>query len=777
MVSSLSYASTKKVASTEALESYDPQVIIDNDEAFRSKLNAIENAKTSIDMIYYIYSNDYSSAVITKKLMEKARSGVKVRLMLDYLTNLKNSDLLLAMQKSGIEIKLYNKPTENIKRDAVYITSPCPDKAQGNLCVSLKDKKSSDLLKNGNGTDFMSRLFLTGLYAKNINLLKISVIEGQEVNLEALKASQGNSTEAERNQLKEFAKLFVQAKVRGDIDAKFKLWLAFSVHGEQITPIYNLITESLPFISQGTNTKDWAHLTDYTHHKLLLVDNTYMQLGGRNIEDSYHMKTNDVYSGKNKKYIFMDTDFASTVSKKSGAEIKSTFDNLWNLSWMVSDLKEVDATLELDSLARMDLLGKALQVCKGQSQSSNVENQTRRTCLERQYRLISSADPYGRPQRLAKVESAINNFANLYYKNHKANLGEADVINNQSGRFSDLDKKKSKIYYIENLPYARPGWSDKLAGKAEPTRQYGADLHNEYQSNKNIHELLVRGLENVCHTQDPSVSKEIILHNAYFFPPPSVMRAFGKMMTGEWACGGVTVIILTNSYETTDLFPVNAVASTQFKALFTTNAEELRKGHGRSAKFRLLEYKRQSHGDERSLHSKVSLLGNDLIVGSANMDIRSYAMDTNNGVYIENAKDLAKDYRDFVNTIISSEIRDENNQVKFVIQDRTEEMSETEITKKQFVDQQISILQYAISQYGLGRKLIGDQADPVKRQQYLEMLSGVMNFIYDTTLSGLDHRRIEPLIRGVKSGKELERFQKSEQLRLEYMIQNLLSVI
>ena len=50
--------------------------------------------------------------------------------------------------------------------------------------------------------------------------------------------------------------------------------------------------------------RDWEYLTDYLHHKLLLVDQRHVQLGGRNVEDSYHMRPIPLTT----KYVFMDTD-------------------------------------------------------------------------------------------------------------------------------------------------------------------------------------------------------------------------------------------------------------------------------------------------------------------------------------------------------------------------------------------------------------------------------------------------------------------------------------
>ncbi|MBK7962875.1 MAG: phosphatidylserine/phosphatidylglycerophosphate/cardiolipin synthase family protein [Bdellovibrionales bacterium] len=53
--------------------------------------------------------------------------------------------------------------------------------------------------------------------------------------------------------------------------------------------------------------------------------------------------------------------------------------------------------------------------------------------------------------------------------------------------------------------------------------------------------------------------------------------------------------------------------------------------------------------DNKSLHTKISVLGDDIIIGSANADVRSYFMDTNNAVMIRNAPNLVADYLAFLN--------------------------------------------------------------------------------------------------------------------------------
>ena len=62
-------------------------VITDNDAMFQSKTKLVEGARETVDLMYYIYSDDYSSSTLTKALIAAARRGVRVRLLVDYNTN------------------------------------------------------------------------------------------------------------------------------------------------------------------------------------------------------------------------------------------------------------------------------------------------------------------------------------------------------------------------------------------------------------------------------------------------------------------------------------------------------------------------------------------------------------------------------------------------------------------------------------------------------------------------------------------------------------------
>jgi phosphatidylserine/phosphatidylglycerophosphate/cardiolipin synthase-like enzyme len=85
---------------------------------------------------------------------------------------------------------------------------------------------------------------------------------------------------------------------------------------------------------------------------------------------------------------------------------------------------------------------------------------------------------------------------------------------------------------------------------------------------------------------------------------------------------------------------VNLLAGHVLKA-FAEHAQAHR--DPRAARVRFFEYKKPA-GPVLSLHSKVSVFGDDLMVGSANTDVRSYMMDSNNALFVRGAPKLRDAY-------------------------------------------------------------------------------------------------------------------------------------
>jgi hypothetical protein len=206
----------------------------------------------------------------------------------------------------------------------------------------------------------------------------------------------------------------------------------------------------------------------------------------------------------------------------------------------------------------------------------------------------------------------------------------------------------AEMYYIENLPFERPEEGQR------PIRSYGSRNGLEGESGKYIHSLWLAALRNVCTMANAQNPQEIIFHNAYLFIPSNMLKLIGNMVDGKMDCRHVHVRIVTNSPETTDLNIINLAARYSTKALLTYYQRY--RAPERAATFSYYEYKSPEQGSgraDRSLHSKVMVFGPDMFIGSANADVRSYMMDSNNGLYIQNAPELVSSYKTWVNDLIN----------------------------------------------------------------------------------------------------------------------------
>jgi len=130
-----------------------------------------------------------------------------------------------------------------------------------------------------------------------------------------------------------------------------------------------------------------------------------------------------------------------------------------------------------------------------------------------------------------------------------------------------------------------------------------------------------------------------------------MMLAFKALIDGSNDCRHVTLNIITNSVDTTDLVPVNILASHSLKAFADFYTKQFNKN--RSATIRYFEYQK-TEDKPLSLHSKVTLFNDALVIGSANLDVRSYFMDTNNALVIEDDSELINQYQQYLEARINS---------------------------------------------------------------------------------------------------------------------------
>jgi cardiolipin synthase A/B len=85
--------------------------LINGREIFPSMLEAIRHARNSIDLETYIYWSGDIGQRFAEALAERARAGVKVHVLIDWVGSRKvNSGDLRTMRAAGVEVEKYNPP-------------------------------------------------------------------------------------------------------------------------------------------------------------------------------------------------------------------------------------------------------------------------------------------------------------------------------------------------------------------------------------------------------------------------------------------------------------------------------------------------------------------------------------------------------------------------------------------------------------------------------------------------------------------------------------------
>lgn len=665
-----------EISSAPDMELAEGQLITDNDAALLKKLELINNAQNEIRIVYYIYSDDGTSSEFNRTLLAKAQR-TKVKLLVDFVTNYKNLDLfnMLAAKSNGnIEVRFYNYPTKEMFADAAYIAMPCPkndlapdEVVQKFECRDHKNKLLESVKKDIKNNIFPAhaQLFMSGLFGKNGTALKVALGYLAEVDPANYKKmlNEDHGKKIDKRDVIDLANLVQDALLKDQLVARIKLSVALATYEAELNPLVNELSGRLPLFDSKTG-KLWDHFTDYTHHKLLMADTNQFILGGRNIEDSYHMKQ----LGKKGKYVFMDTDFWGRTKSQNGAlKMAESFDRLFSNQMTVS-LNQVNLEMPNDFIAntgkadgvQFSPAERAVGACVQKKMAGEVKDFAE--CLEMVLPL-TGPDYANSDQRIEKA------FDNMMKSKAQAmiNPGQKDKAlqkfkdyvptpENPFVKLSDQDLKTARFYYLENTHMVK---NQRITGS-----KYGSELQN----NKKIHYVWYRSLENACVTSrqmkknDPEAKPgktyvHAIFHTAYLFMPAGLVHTIAKMMNNDWGdCSGVEISFISNSESTTDLGPINILARYQTVALFShyNNFETYAQNHQGYVRFfpKLKYYEYQKGSDlPESLHTKTTLIGNDLIVGSANVDVRSYYMDSNNAVLIRNAFHLNRQYEAFVNKL------------------------------------------------------------------------------------------------------------------------------
>lgn len=618
----------------------DVRVLTRNEDALAEKIAIVDAAKAgeTLDVSYYIFSDDESSAFYATRLIAAAKRGVKVRLMLDYLTNFARYNYFKAIQAEAgggekMSIRFYNKPTNNIVEDAKFLVTPCGLEGKAITAPECTDNRRATA-KTSPTSAAKASLFLSGLYSKNGAALQASMGEVlAQYQAVQQQAASGATSAEDKQQALEGLKLVFDAKVRNDIGAMLLVFLA----GDKLAPIHQLWAALVPQAA-NEHAGDWQHLTDFNHQKLTLRTGPdgkgEIVLGGRNIENSYHLTdlpSEDAAAGAwKKKYVFMDVDFKGSFT--DAGKIRVRFEKVWNLGGMVAEMGK-----DLEKLTPPDLKVPTFKDGAVVGEEALLKSYTMDD-------INKAAD------RFTKAYASWDANTKQFTMKHRSKA----IALAEGGQFPRMDvvDEGARYYYLDNLH--APNGRDRIFGMNIP---FGKELEN----GKQIQELWTRALADLCKNglgkdRDGKIQKaEITFHNAYVSFPGRLQyelfeRARLRTNGTRFECeNGVSKVrVLTNSRESTDLNIVNVYNDAWMKPIMDHDRSVGEGGY-------FLDYREynthqitEKNPISRSLHAKVMIFGNDVFIGSANADGRSAFMDANNGVFIRNAPRLAKAYRDWL---------------------------------------------------------------------------------------------------------------------------------
>ncbi len=606
------------------------ELLRDNDQAFENKLALINSATQTIDLAYYIFDDDYSSSVLSKALLDATRRGVNVRLLVDYHSAYKDLDRFSMLEFFGnrgsgsLRVKFYNRPTPLMIKDAIFMTLGCrhPDLDKRSGCSQEKLAEIDRLIAGSNDPANIrygsSGLFLSGLYGKNPQLMALAVNEAHQLDVDKL--SQSDSSADQADSLKKVGQIYWRAYYGSGSDRlvnRAKLSMAFLVYGDTLNPVYDAFSSFLPVEREQSSAarRDWDFSTDFLHHKLLWVDRQKLQLGGRNVQDAYHLQPSNLSD----KYTFVDTDLIVELEEANNA-FGESFERLWNYS-MTASLADVRQHAPNDFLVAQQ---KANKVCK----ETPKEN-----CVEQEF---NKAITIPLRDRMEGHYSQLQTAVQVYNRSYQA------LAKDKRSSSFKLDPQAT-LSYIENLPYIVNDVTSEISN-----RHYGSINGEEGNFGKHIHGIWLSALKSVCQQATAESPQQIIFYNAYVFFPSNILHQLARMIDGREPCAHVTIDVLTNSITTTDLNVVNILSRHSIKALL--EHKQLHHDPLTGARFRYFETPPAANTTSTlSLHSKVMVFGDRMFVGSANADARSLMMDTNNGLLIENAPQFIGTYRQWFN--------------------------------------------------------------------------------------------------------------------------------
>lgn len=95
---------------SHSTENHDLIILNKGLPSLQARLDMIDRAEKSIELEYFIYHDDMSGRLLTQALVEKARQGVRVRVLMDHFLIIGEIDPFYAheLRKNGVEVRFYN---------------------------------------------------------------------------------------------------------------------------------------------------------------------------------------------------------------------------------------------------------------------------------------------------------------------------------------------------------------------------------------------------------------------------------------------------------------------------------------------------------------------------------------------------------------------------------------------------------------------------------------------------------------------------------------------
>ena len=96
---------------TDILDGNQVEVLLNGDEIFPAMLQSIRSAEKTITFETFIYWSGSIGGEFSNALAERARAGVKVHVLLDWIGSYKmDASQLVLMEQAGVEVRKYHKP-------------------------------------------------------------------------------------------------------------------------------------------------------------------------------------------------------------------------------------------------------------------------------------------------------------------------------------------------------------------------------------------------------------------------------------------------------------------------------------------------------------------------------------------------------------------------------------------------------------------------------------------------------------------------------------------